>query len=154
MLDSQAEDSSNGRKNTAEHCENTAKDKSSSHIAICESIVATCFYVYDRLGYGYLERVYSGALAIELRRRGHKAIREMIVPVFYERIQVARYTADFVIDDAIVLEVKSTETLSRADKRQLLNYLRCTAFSLGILFHFGPRPEFHRFSVPISPHRP
>src|SRR5436190_9825598 len=49
-----------------------------------------------------------------------------------------------------LLEVKSTQTLWAADKRQLLNHLRCTAFSIGILFHFGPRPEFHRFMVPTS----
>jgi GxxExxY protein len=61
---------------------------------------------------------------------------------------------DFVVDDAVIVEVKSTEQLALADRRQLVNYLRCTNFEVGLLLHFGPRPRFHRFHIPQSNHRP
>lgn len=154
MTDAESNRDPNCSKNKAEHCGNTANDNGDLYIEVRKSIVATCFSVYDKLGYGFLERVYAGALEIELRKRGHRINREMRVPVFYEGVQVARYTVDFIVDDSVLLEVKSTETLCAADKRQLINYLRCTNYSVGILFHFGPRPQFHRFSIPTSPHRP
>jgi GxxExxY protein len=51
---------------------------------------------------------------------------------------------DFVVDDVIILEVKSTRLLNPNDERQLLNYLRATSFTVGLLLHFGPKPKFHR----------
>jgi GxxExxY protein len=109
-----------------------------------KSIIAAFYAVYDKLGFGFLENVYRGALTIELRRRGHRVAREVSVPVFYDGIQVARYDMDFVVDDLIVLETKSTMVLCTADRRQLLNYLRCTRFEVGLLLHFGPKPRFYR----------
>jgi GxxExxY protein len=145
----------NGSKpNTAEHCGKTAAPEASAHLEILKSIVAVFFVVYDRLGPWFLERVYAGALAIELRRRGHKVARELSVPVFYDGIQVARYTMDFVVDNCVVVEIKSTEHVTVADRRQLVNYLRCTNFEDGLLLHFGPRPRFHKFHIPRSNHRP
>lgn len=111
---------------------------------LTKSILA-CFYaVYDSLGYGFLENVYCAALALELRRRGHKVSREVLTPVYYRSAQVARYRMDFVVDDVVVIEVKSTEVLNPNDIRQLLNYLRATPFTVGLLLHFGPKPKFKR----------
>ncbi|HEX4468079.1 MAG TPA: GxxExxY protein [Gemmatimonadaceae bacterium] len=124
------------------------------HEETLKSVIAAFFFVYDRLGPRFLENVYAGALAIELRKRGHKVAREVSVPVFYEGTQIARYTMDFVVDDVVVLELKSTETVGVGDRRQLVNYLRCTNFDVGLLLHFGPRPRFHRFYIPQSNHRP
>lgn len=104
-----------------------------------------CFYaVYDRLGFGFLENVYCGALTLELKRRGHQVSREVLTPVYYDGVQVARYKIDFVVDDVIILEVKSTKLLNPNDQRQLLNYLRATSFTVGLLLHFGPKPKFYR----------
>lgn len=111
---------------------------------LTKSIIA-CFYaVYDALGFGFLENVYCGALVLELRRRGHKVSREVHTPVYYRGVEVARYRIDFVVDDAVVIEVKSTELLNPNDIRQLLNYLRATPFTVGLLLHFGPKPKFKR----------
>ena len=52
---------------------------------------------------------------------------------------------DLVVDDRVVLEVKSTQRLNREDPRQVLNYLRATNYEIGLLLHFGPEPAFHRF---------
>jgi len=81
---------------------------------------------------------------IELRRRGHKVAREVSVPVFYDGIQIAKYRLDFLVDDLIVLEVKSTALLNPSDQRQLLNCLCATKFEVGLLLHFGPKPKFYR----------
>ena len=144
------EDSSRARRSTAGnadgagHGTDTSRTESLLHSEITKSVIA-CFYaVYDRLGYGFLENVYCGALTPELKRRGHRVSREVITPVYYDGVQVARYKMDFVIDDLIILEVKSTELLNPNDERQLLNYLRATTYEVGLLLHFGPKPKFYR----------
>lgn len=137
---------------TAGHCADTSRTKGLLYSEITESIIA-CFYtVHDRLGYGFLESVYIGALALELRRHGHRVSREVLTPVYYDGVQVARYKMDFVVDDVVVLEVKSTERLNSNDQRQLLNYLRATPFTVGLLLHFGPRPNFYRLVSTRDPH--
>jgi len=88
---------------------------------ITKSVIA-CFYaVYDRLGFGFLENVYCGALALELRRGGHRVSREVFTPIYYDGVPIARYRMAFVVDDKVVLEVKSTEILNPNNERQLLN---------------------------------
>ena len=88
---------------------------------ITKSVIA-CFYaVYDRLGFGFLENVYCGALALELRRGGHRVSREVLTPIYYDGVPIARYRMAFVVDDKVVLEVKSTEILNPNNERQLLN---------------------------------
>ena len=111
---------------------------------VTKSIIAAFYAVYDKLGFGFLENVYCGALIIELRRRGHRVSREFIAPVFYDGIQIASYRLDFVVDECVVLEVKSTEVISPSARRQLLNCLRATKFEVGLLLHFGPKPKFYR----------
>jgi GxxExxY protein len=123
------------------------------HQEITESIIACFFAVYDRLGFGFLENVYCGAMTHELRRRGHRVSREVLTPVYYDGVKVARYKMDFVVDDVVVLEIKSTERLNPNDQRQLLNYLRATPFTVGLLFHFGPKPKFYRLVSTTEPHR-
>ena len=51
---------------------------------------------------------------------------------------------DMVVEDRVIIEVKSTQRLNREDPRQLLNYLRATKWEIGLLFHFGPEPAFCR----------
>ncbi len=115
------------------------------------SIIAAFYTVYNKLGYGFLENVYCAALALELRRRGHKVAREVTVPVFYDGEQIAKYRADIVVDDVVLLEVKSTALLNPSDHRQVLNCLRATPLEVGLLFHFGPKPTFHRIVASRKP---
>ncbi|HEY2375610.1 MAG TPA: GxxExxY protein [Gemmatimonadaceae bacterium] len=114
------------------------------HEKITQSIIAAFFAVYDKLGFGFLERIYKSALEIELRRRGHKVAREVPVEVWYDGFTIGRFVMDFVVDDLIVLETKSRFVLSPTDRPQLLNYLRATRFDVGLLLHFGPKPKFYR----------
>jgi GxxExxY protein len=114
------------------------------HKGVSESIIGAFYDVYNIFGYGFLESPYCGALVIELRRRGHRVGREIPVPVLYKGVQVATYRIDLLVDNAVIVEVKSTEHLNPNDQRQLLNYLRATPIEVGLLLHFGPKPKFYR----------
>jgi len=70
--------------------------------------------------------------------------REVLVPVLYEGVQIGRYKMDFIVDDLVVVEVKSGAVLGPTDRRQVLNYLRATELEVGLLLHFGPAPKFYR----------
>lgn len=109
------------------------------------SIVGAFYAVYNYYGYGFSETIYSGALELELRDRGHDVVRELGVAVSYKGRHVAWQRLDMVVDDTVIIENKATESLSPAARPQLINYLRATRFEIGVLFHFGPRPRFYRF---------
>jgi GxxExxY protein len=111
---------------------------------LTKSIIG-CFYeVYNTFGPGLLEKAYAEALALELELRGHVVQREVPTDVWYKGVVVARYKMDRVVDGRVIVEVKSTQRLSREDSRQLLNYLRATRWEVGLLLHFGPQPTFYR----------
>ena len=112
------------------------------------SIIGAFFEVYNTLGYGFLEHLYLKALEHELVAKGHKVAREMWVPVMYKGIELGKQRLDMVVDDSIVIEVKSTHDLPRYATRQLFNYLRATSLEVGLLLHFGPAPKFFRLSRP------
>src|SRR2546430_15618704 len=73
-----------------------------------------CFYtVYNALGYGFFEKVYQEALVVELREKGHRVLREVPANIFYKGRLLGQYKTDVVVDDQVVVEVKSTHRLSR-----------------------------------------
>ena len=109
-----------------------------------QSIVGGFFDIYNYFGYGLGERVYGGALEVELRDRGHIVMRELVVDVRYKGCRVAGQRLDMVIDDRVIVENKATEKLCPADRMQLISNLRTTTFQVGILLHFDPAPTFER----------
>jgi GxxExxY protein len=111
---------------------------------LTHSVIGTFFDVYNTLGFGFLEAVYSAALERELRDRGHEVGREVYVPVFYRGEEIARQRLDIVVDRKLVVEIKSTYELHGAAPRQVYNYLRGTRLRLGLILHFGPTPKFYR----------
>ena len=108
------------------------------------SIIGAFFEVYNTLGYGFLEHLYLKALERELLARGHKVSREVWVSVMYKGVELGKQRLDMVIDDRVVIEIKSTYDLPRNATRQLFNYLRATNLKFGLLLHFGPAPRFFR----------
>ena len=124
------------------------------HEEVTKAIIDAFFAVYNKLGFGFLESVYCAALAYELRKRGHRVVRELSVPVFYDGHPIARYRIDFVVDDVVVVEVKSTDVLSPRGRRQLMNCLKATPLEVGLLLHFGPEPKFQRIVASKEFHRP
>ena len=112
------------------------------------SIIAAFFEVYNQLGFGFLESVYAEALARELRRRGHKVEREVLIKVWYKGQLIARQRVDMLVDETVIVEIKAGLALPITGSRQLYNYLRGTDKEVGLLLHFGPEPRFYREYCP------
>lgn len=104
---------------------------------------------YYKLGFGFLEVIYCRALEKELVKRGHQVVREADVKVVYDGDAIGRYRVDMIVDQRVILEIKSSEVLPPFTKRQLMNYLRSSGLQLGIILHYGPTPKSHRV---ITPH--
>jgi GxxExxY protein len=120
---------------------------------LTRSVVGAFFDTYNVLGYGFLEHVYERALDKELRERGHAVAREVAVPIFYKDSILSEQRLDMIVDKKLVVEIKSTQELHKSAARQVYNYLRATNLEVGLLLHFGPRAQFHRFVHPIQKKR-
>jgi GxxExxY protein len=108
------------------------------------SIIGAFYEVYNTLGFGFLEKVYQNALERELCTRGHVVEREVQARVAYKGGEIARQRLDMVVDDRVIVEIKSALLLHPSAVRQVLSYLKATAYDVGLLLHFGPKPAFHR----------
>ena len=114
------------------------------HKDLTDKIIA-CFYrVYNDLGYGFLERVYQNALYYALIDAGLKCEAEKSIKVYHNKRLVGDYRADILVEDTVLLELKTHETMSSADEAQLTNYLKATDIEVGLLLNFGRRPQFKR----------
>lgn len=100
-------------------------------------MVGAAMEVHRVLGPGFLEVVYQGALAHELKLRGIEVRQEHHLPVNYKGVLVGYYIADFVVEDKIILELKAIRQLTREHKAQAINYLAATGLKLAILLNFG-----------------
>ena len=109
------------------------------------SDIIKCFYkVYNTLGYGFLEKVYENSLLIELKKLGYKVESQKPLNVYYEKQVVGNYFTDIVVENKIILELKSMESLRTEHKNQLINYLKTTDIEVGLLLNFGKKAEFKR----------
>ena len=100
--------------------------------------------VYDILGPGLPEHVYRRALAIELRDRGLKVVQEAPIFVWYRGIRVGYFRADLLVENQVIVELKTASGFTDADRDQLLTYLRVSSIEVGLLMLFGSRPLFRR----------
>ena len=107
-------------------------------------VIGAFFEVYNTLGYGFLERVCADALEIELVERGRSVRREVMIPIWYKGRRISPQRVDMIVDDRVLLEIKSTNVLPADAERQLMNYLRASSLEVGVLLHFGPKPRFKR----------
>lgn len=107
-------------------------------------IIGAFFDVYNTLGYGFLEHVYSEALERELLSRTRAVQREVLIPIWYKGTPLTMQRVDLIVDNNVLVELKSTSVLPATAQRQLLNYLRATSLQVGLLLHFGPQPRFYR----------
>lgn len=114
------------------------------HAELTAMVIQAFYTVYNALGYGFLEKVYENALAIELRRHGLRVQQQAPIKVFYAGQVVGEYFADLLVEDKVIVELKAAEALSPAHEAQLLNYLKATGISVGLLLNFGPKPTFRR----------
>jgi GxxExxY protein len=96
------------------------------------------FTVYNELGPGLLESVYEAALAFELKKMGLRVRTQVPLPVDYKDVRLELgFRIDILVEDKIIIEIKSVEHLLDVHKKQLLTYLKLSKISLGILVNFN-----------------
>jgi len=101
-------------------------------------VVDVAVAVHRELGPGLLESVYEVILAHELRERGLQVERQVAIPIGYRGIQFDEgFRADIMVEDKVILELKSVECVNNAHRKQLLTYLKLTGMKLGYLLNFG-----------------
>jgi GxxExxY protein len=104
------------------------------------------FEVSKSLGAGFLEKVYENALIMELRSRGIKAVSQFPISVKYKGKNIGEYFADIVVEDTVIIELKSVDKLQKIHEAQILNYLKATGIKVGLLVNFTyPKAEIKRF---------
>jgi GxxExxY protein len=96
------------------------------------------------LGFGFLESVYQNALLIELKKAGLQAEKEKRIQVYYDSQLVGDFVADIVVEQQVIIELKSIKELHPAHEAQLTNYLRATGIEVGLLINFSESVEVRR----------
>jgi GxxExxY protein len=109
------------------------------HAKLTGAIIAAARRVHAALGFGFLERVYQNALALELSSAGYTVSLDCPIEVRYLGQVVGIYEADIMVDGLVIIETKAVEWLVEAHEVQLVNYLRATRVEVGLLINFGPR---------------
>ena len=106
---------------------------------ITYKINGAIFEVNKILGPGFLEKVYENALLIELKNQGLKADKQVPIKVAYKENLVGEYFADILVENQVIIELKTVEKLTNNHEAQLLNYLKATGIKVGILVNFKQR---------------
>lgn len=115
---------------------------------LTKRIIGAAMEVHNNLGSGFLEKVYENALAIELRSQGMVVEQQKAMTIRYEGQIVGEYVADTVVEERVLLELKTADQICDAHCAQMLNYLRATGIRVGLLINFGGRRlEWKRFVV-------
>ena len=114
------------------------------HSDITEQIIGAFYRVYNTLGHEFLEKIYENALAIELKKQGLSIVQQAPIKVYYDDGLVGAYYADLLVSDSVIVELKAVEALADEHHAQLLNYLKATEISVGLLLNFGPESEVRR----------
>jgi GxxExxY protein len=103
---------------------------------ITYKINGAIFEVNRVLGPGFLEKVYENALLKELKLQGLNVVSQAPIKVFYKEECVGEYFADILVEDKVIIELKTVERIEKIHEAQLLNYLKATGIKIGILVNF------------------
>ena len=114
------------------------------HSELTSEIIRNIYKVYNTIGYGFLEKVYQNALLIELERSGLRCSTSYSIDVFYEDIKVGYYVADIVVQNLVIIEVKSVDSICEEHEAQLINYLKASKIEVGLIVNFGKKLQFKR----------
>ena len=107
---------------------------------LSQRVISCAYDVSNTLGVGFLEKVYENALCVELGKKGIRFQSQKPVVVNYKGVRVGEYIADIVVEDKLLLELKALTLLSSSHDAQVMNYLKATNLSVGLLLNFG-RPR-------------
>ena len=114
------------------------------HQDLTGKITECAYKVHNTLCFGFLENVYQNSLLIELEKNGLRATKESPIKVIYDGQVVGDYVADILVEDKVILELKSIKELHPAHEAQLTNYLKATGIEVGLLINFGASVEIRR----------
>lgn len=107
------------------------------HSELTGQIIKEAYFVYNYLGFGFLESVYEKALEIRLKKAGLIVKRQDSIKVFFEEEVVGKYITDLSVNNKVIVEVKAVEMLHPKHEVQLVNYLKATEIEIGLLINFG-----------------
>lgn len=114
------------------------------HSDLTSEIIRLFYTVYNKLGYGFLEKVYERALKYELEKAGLFVESQRPINVYYETELVGEYYADLLVENRVIVELKASEAICEEHENQLINYLKATEIEVGLLLNFGKKPEVKR----------
>ena len=100
-------------------------------------VISCAVKVHKYLGSGYLESVYESALAYEFSKRGIEFERQPSLQVWYEDYLVGQYVEDFIVEKKLLVELKALKNVNSVCEAQLLNYLKVTGLTIGLILNFG-----------------
>jgi len=107
---------------------------------IAAAIVDAAYKIHTTLGPGLLESVYQATLDYELKKRGLRVAQQVALPVYYEEVKLqVGFRIDLLVNEKIIIEIKSVEALAPIHRKQLETYLRLTDLRLGLLINFNER---------------
>lgn len=117
---------------------------SGKHSELTGRILNCFFKVHANLGYGFAEKVYQRALMLELIKSGLVVVEQKPIQVYYDGEIVGEFFADMVVNNLIILELKSIRQILDEHISQLLSYLKSTHYEIGLVLNFGPKPTHER----------
>ena len=110
-------------------------------------IIGLAMQVHRELGSGFLEKIYENSMMILLRREKIPADKQVPIDVYFESEIVGHYVADILVDEKIILELKSVKMINDAHRAQAINYLKATGKKLAIIINFARKKlEYERMA--------
>ena len=109
------------------------------HKELTESVIGCAYFVYNKMGFGFLESVYEKCLMIELKKAGLHAEAQKEITVYYENEIVGEFIADVIVENLVILELKSVRRVVKAHEVQLVNYLAATGKDVGLILNFAEK---------------
>jgi GxxExxY protein len=114
------------------------------HERLTDTIIAAFYEVYNRLGYGFVEKAYVRALEIELRHRGLDVRREVQVDIYYRERFCLSQRVDLLVVESVIVEVKAAVTMPPIAIEQCRSYLKALGQRVGLALNFGIKPQVKR----------
>ena len=108
------------------------------HEEITHKIIGSAYKVFNALGFGFLESVYKKAIIIDLTKNNLKVEEEKPLKVYYDGQVVGDFYVDLFVEEAVIVELKSVQNLTKVHEIQLVNYLNGLRKEIGLLINFGP----------------
>ena len=111
---------------------------------LTQRIIGCAIEVHRVLGPGLLEPMYESAMCIELDDAGLKYERQTRLPAYYKGRPLGEYRVDLIVDDLVLVEIKSVEKIAAVEEAQVINYLKASGSEVGLLLNFGKSSLFYR----------